>query len=1178
MLDHRLNKPVPDSNNGIPQASSLSAKALEAKLPSEQKPQPISFWQRLNQPWNNLNFHTKLAILLMVSAALPVIAVTQGLVTLNKNRELNTLKASLQKDGKAFTENYVLWSQVDSQAQAENLGKLIQATKVDLSNPQEVSANRAFLQDFLRIHNGSDPEINKNFQIFTDAQGRTVAQDIQILADNSSSKPPLPTKNAALVEPKYRPVSLPLGIKLGDLPIVKNSLKTGRPLAGMELLKRESLQRLGLEKQADIGLRSQPTNNLPEPKQPFPEGTYDIDGGKAGLVSMAVYPVKINNKLVGTVIVGAVQNRNYSLVDKFSQNYKVPTATVFAHDWRVITNVPYSDGQTRAIGTRVAREVAEQVLNQGKDFSGQTNIVGQPYLTFYSPLYDHQKELNPVQAKPVGIAYIGQSLEEVESHLRSQQLVAYGIGGGILLLVGLVTIPIANSFARPLRRLAILTQQIGAGGQGVRLEATERQDEIGVLSQELNKMAVKIDSNLEARRQEAERSRLFADIAASRASSAEELDAVFNQALKRAREILNADRVVIYRFNSDWSGYIAAEAVLPDWPKALTLKIEDSCIGDELLQAYKQGRVVPTNNVFEAGFHPKHQQLMERLQIKANLVTSIVRGEQLFGLLIAHHCAAPHAWQQSEINFLTQLAAQLGLILDRLNVVEQTQAEAKRAQAIKDITVKLAQVSQTDSIFDTAVQEIRSALKADRVVVYRFNEQWQGTLIAESVASGWPKALGAKIDDPCFAQKYVELYRQGRVQAIDNIYKAGLSECYIKQLEPFAVKANLIAPILQDGQLFGLLIVHQCSAPRAWQQGEIDLFAQLATQVGLGLERAKLLEQQKTAKEQLQKRALELLMEVDPVGRGDLTIRASVTEDEIGTVADSYNSMIDSLRKIVTQVQAAAKQVATTTSSSEGSVKELSTEALRQAEEITAALDRIQEMSNSIRAVTQSAEQAEAAVQQATQTVQAGDAAMNRTVEGIMAIRETVAETSKKVKRLGESSQKISKVVNLIGRFAAQTNLLALKASIEAARAGEEGRGFAVLADEVRALARQSAEATAEIESLVKDIQTETKEVVAAMEAGTEQVVTGTRLVDETRYSLNQITAVSTQIGELVAAIASAAVAQSQASEAVTITMSDVAAIASKTSNEASVVSVSFKELLALAQELQASADQFKVS
>jgi len=303
-----------------------------------------------------------------------------------------------------------------------------------------------------------------------------------------------------------------------------------------------------------------------------------------------------------------------------------------------------------------------------------------------------------------------------------------------------------------------------------------------------------------------------------------------------------------------------------------------------------------------------------------------------------------------------------------------------------------------------------------------------------------------------------------------------------------------------------------------------------------------------------------------------------VTSDEIGTIADSYNATIGSLRKLVTQVQTAAKQVATTTSSSEISVQELSAEALRQAQEITAALDRIQEMSNSIRAVAANASQAEAAVLQATQTVEVGDAAMNRTVDGILAIRETVAETSKKVKRLGESSQKISKVVNLIGTFADKTNLLALNAAIEAANAGEQGRGFAVVAEQVRSLARQSAQATAEIESLVKDIQTETNSVVAAMEAGTEQVVTGTRLVDETRQSLNQITAVSVQISALVSAISSAAVAQSQVSEEVTQTMSGVAAIAQHTSTEATLVSASFKELLAVATELQASAGQFKVS
>ena len=490
------------------------------------------------------------------------------------------------------------------------------------------------------------------------------------------------------------------------------------------------------------------------------------------------------------------------------------------------------------------------------------------------------------------------------------------------------------------------------------------------------------------------------------------------------------------------------------------------------------------------------------------------------------------------------------------------------------MTLHLTQTLQPQEIFDTAVAEIRKAIKSDRVVVYSFDRNWKGTVIAESVANGFPRALGAKIDDPCFADRYVEKYRGGRVQATENIYKAGLTPCHLKQLEPFAVKANLVAPILQAGQLLGLLIAHQCSAPRTWQQAEIDLFTQFSTQVGLALDRFHLLEQQKTARELLQR----LLMEVDPVNKGDLTVRANVTEDEIGTIADSYNVTISNLRKIVSQVQVAAQQVSVTTSNSEGAAQELSKETLRQAEEIATALERIRQMSDSIRAVVQGAAQAEAAVQEANMTVAAGDAAMNRTVDGMLAIRETVTETSKKVKQLGDSSQKISKVVNLIGRFAAQTNLLALKASIEAARAGDEGRGFAVLADEVRVLARQSAEATAEIESLIANIQKETNEVVVAMEAGKEQVVAGTKLVDETRQNLNKITDVSKQISESVAAIASAATVQSQASAVVTATIADVAESASQTSEEATVVSASFKELLALAQELQTSASQFKVN
>jgi len=600
---------------------------------------------------------------------------------------------------------------------------------------------------------------------------------------------------------------------------------------------------------------------------------------------------------------------------------------------------------------------------------------------------------------------VAQPTAEVFAARQELQL-TFAIGTLITaLLVGAIAAYLASRAMRPILAATSAVEKLGQGELDTRI-TVQGKDEFAVLGSNINLMADQLQDLLQKQEAETNRSNLFTDIAASRARDFQDLRSVFNKALKEARETLNADRVVVYRFNADWSGYIASESVALGWPTALEEKINDLCIDQHILEAYRKGRVFLTNNVFEAGFAPEHMELLQRLEIKANLVTPILQNDQLYGLLIAHHCYEPHAWQQSEITFLTQLAAQLGLIVDRVTFIEQ----------------------------------------------------------------------------------------------------------------------------------------------------------------------------QRTGKEQLQKRALELLMEVDPISQGDLTIRVNVTEDEIGTIADAYNATIGSLREIVTQVQTAAKLVTASTSSSEASVQQLSAEALRQAHEITTVLDRTQEMSDSIRAVAANAEQASAAVKQSTQTVEAGEAAMNRTVAGMLAIRETVAETSKKVKRLGESSQKISKVVNLIGTFADKTNFLALNAAIEAANAGEQGRGFAVVADQVRALARQSAQATAEIEKLVTDIQTETNEVVAAMEAGTEQVVTGTNLVNETRQSLNQITAVSTQISGLVNAIASAAVEQSQTSFEVTQTMTDVAAIAQHTSNEATLVSASFKELLAVAQELQASAGQFKVS
>ena len=336
--------------------------------------------------------------------------------------------------------------------------------------------------------------------------------------------------------------------------------------------------------------------------------------------------------------------------------------------------------------------------------------------------------------------------------------------------------------------------------------------------------------------------------------------------------------------------------------------------------------------------------------------------------------------------------------------------------------------------------------------------------------------------------------------------------------------------------------------------------------------------EQKEAKEILQKRALELLMEVDPVSKGDLTIRASVTPDEIGTVADSYNAIIKSLGDIVRDVKGAVVTVTETAEQNESSVQKVATDANNQVEQLSVVLEQVQELTQASEGVTDKALNAKEQVELANKAVSEGDIAMDKTVAGISSIRDTVSDTAKKVKKLGEASQKISQVVNLIGDFAAQTNLLALNAAIEAARAGEEGRGFSVVAEEVRALAQQSANATADIEKLVEEIQAQTNTVVVAMEEGTEQVVTGTQLVEESREKLSEITAVSTKLTDIIREISNSAVEQTNISSQIGQTMEDFSSAAEETSTQSNEVASSFAELLEIAKGLQGRIEQFKIS
>jgi twitching motility protein PilJ len=336
-------------------------------------------------------------------------------------------------------------------------------------------------------------------------------------------------------------------------------------------------------------------------------------------------------------------------------------------------------------------------------------------------------------------------------------------------------------------------------------------------------------------------------------------------------------------------------------------------------------------------------------------------------------------------------------------------------------------------------------------------------------------------------------------------------------------------------------------------------------------------QEQEQAKEDLQRQVIRLLDDVEGAARGDLTVQAEVTADVLGAVADSFNLTIQNLREIVEQVSVAARQVSKGSTENEIFARSLSADALRQAEELAVTLNSVQVMTDSIQRVAESAREAEEVARSASSTALKGGESVERTVAGILEIRETVAETTRKVKRLAESSQEISKIVALISQIASRTNLLALNASIEAARAGEAGRGFAIVADEVRQLADRAAKASKEIEQIVLQIQSETSSVMTAMEEGTQQVIEGTRLAEQAKRSLEDIIQVSNRIDVLVRSITADTVEQTETSRAVAQVMQSVELTAQETSQESQRVSASLQNLVSVARDLLTSVERFKV-
>jgi two-component system, NtrC family, sensor kinase len=364
-----------------------------------------------------------------------------------------------------------------------------------------------------------------------------------------------------------------------------------------------------------------------------------------------------------------------------------------------------------------------------------------------------------------------------------------------------------------------------------------------------------------------------------RIRSSLELDIIFKTTATEIRQLLNADRVGIFYFTpgSGWNeGEFVSEDFAPAFSSVMATKISDHCFGSQFAHAYIEGRVQAVTDIYNEGLSDCHIQILEQFEVRANLVVPILKGDDLWGLLCIHQCEYPRRWQLAEIEFIRKIAVHFAIALqqaeyldqlqDKAMLLAQAQAQKKaliRQQALIKITTRIRQSFDFAAICETATEETRHLLEADRVVIYRFNPDWSGEFAFESVDSHWislmekqkTSSLIGKSVSECslksletslIADTYLQetqggIFSQGKeiFRICPDIQNASFSDCYVEVLESYQARSYVITAIYVEQKLWGLLAAFQNSAPREWYEDDVQLLIHVAEQLGIGLQQAK---------------------------------------------------------------------------------------------------------------------------------------------------------------------------------------------------------------------------------------------------------------------------------------------------------------------------------------------------
>ena len=527
---------------------------------------------------------------------------------------------------------------------------------------------------------------------------------------------------------------------------------------------------------------------------------------------------------------------------------------------------------------------------------------------------------------------------------------------------------------------------------------------------------------------------------------------------------------------------------------------------------------------------PCYIEMLERLEVKANLVTPILNEGKILGLLVAHQCDAPRIWQQLEIRWLTQIAAQVGFAIDNARlladsaIIQKQQATEVEWTNFFTDTVKYIRTSlKEEDILAATVEEVQRILNCDRVVIYGLEEENRGVVITESVSPRWPRALGRKIEDPCFDVLYEEEYQNGRVRAIDNIYEGGMSSCYIEMLERLEVKANLVTPILNEGKILGLLVAHQCEAPRIWQQLEIRWLAQIAAQVGFSIDNARLL----ARSTQMQKQVEQMSQEAVIMSQEQLEARHLLQAKLPKLLAESK---ID--------------------------VSEFLTNIKIQEDKISLFTDRIQEIVDSASEVVAKIESFESQTQETRNNLGNETFPLEQTIDNMAEIETIIKQTTEEIDNTKAFFKQLYEIESLICDLREGINEQTMNLIIETGKGEQQINrdSIATMADLIYSSTQQLNSALGEIKPVVTEMEEHASEINVKIDNLQKQSSTVTELLEEIKSQLN--TAIAEFDGRFnrIPQINETATNQLQNSTAAREYLLDLTALARQTSEQSKLL------------------------